>query len=734
MFITGKSGRGSVAATSWIVMGAVAALALSACGGSSSSSSSKSGDPLAGKVLQLQGGNGEADGGSGGDGYCCDSLDIDSEGAGDVIVGGKGGVDASFKAFNLNTLLTELGENPLEVNADLVVSAVADPANKPGADTFYLQGDGINDRLMKSDGDTSAFNAVEEVTGVHVAQGATLTLEPNDGTSVLVFMDHDLIIQGTLTTDNAGAPADMNWHLSTAVIHGSGVVAQQGTSAGQDGGRAGFYPDISFINHGSILTHGADNDAGDAGDGGIIYVDAGFITENTGDLISHGGESTDGAGGDGGYIRIYSDMGESRARGRIHAYGGAGTTAGGDGDDITLDSSEFGNVLVSAQVWGYGGDTEDGDAGDADYFDSEASGGAIYVNADVRLYGGSASSLTGNGGDAGDVDLDSDDNDFDCCEEARIYGVHVRGDRINLSGGHAHPDGSGDGGEGGEIEIELDPYDVVQLDDKPVIRLVGFGRIDAYGGSGSFGGAGGEFDFDLDEENNENGMDIPPGNLIVRAVIDASGGDVVENSTVAGEAGDGGYVDAESEYAEASISRDLAGNVRFRAIDISAGMSLDGSSTSDAGDLDIEGYNSVTLGRIDAFGGDDRGELGGTQGYGNHGGDVDVIAFNGRAKTGGINVNGGDGLYEGGDAGDVMVEGLKVALGSVTLNGGDADPANGGSTGGDAGDLYAWGPSAPVGVSVANWSSAAGSGDTEGSEDRYVLIGASCNGTACNTL
>lgn len=705
------------------------ALALSACGGSSGGGS---------KALQLQGGNGGANGGSGGSGDSSYALEIDTDGAGDVIIGGGGNVDASFSPFNLDTLLTELGDNPLVVSADLDVATIPStmPEEKPAAGVVYLRNEGLSggSRLMISDGDTLAFNlATETVTGVHIRPDATLRLAPMSGEAVVVRMSHDLLIEGTLTTDDAGQAANIDWGLGALLIHSTGVIAQQGKAAGDTGGGVDFDLSRSFINHGRILTHGADNDAGDAGGGGDVYVQSEFFVENTGDIFAYGGESSAGLGGDAGYVNLYSYLGENRSSGKIHSYGGKGASGGGEGDDVSLEVEDFGSIRVSGEIWGFGGDAEDGSAGNADGLFLDTEGGEIHLNADVRLHGGSTESLAGNGGNGGDLDMDSNEDYFSCCEDVQLYGVFARGDRVNLSGGHSNPDGSGSGGAGGGIDIEVSPDDTLTLTDGPLVRLVGFGVINASGGTASFGGNGADIDIEMDNEQNAASIDLPPGNLTVRAAIDLSGGDVADDAMVIGYAGDGGDLDVEVKEEEASLSKDF-GNITFTApVDLSSGRNLNSTDYAYAGDVDVAGFNSVSMTSIDVSGGNDRGEDD-TVGQGSHGGDVEIVAHNGPARTGVINANGGNALMFGGHAGDVMVEALTVAVGAISVNGGNADPNVAGSFGGDAGNLYLWAPRGPIDVSNGAWSSTAGTGETEGSEDRYVFIAGGCTGTGCSDL
>src|SRR5690554_2214120 len=240
----------------------------------------------------MAGGLGGADGGNGGDGG---EVNINLITGGDIILGAGPAPNTSFSPTNLNKAPTELGANPLVVTADMTLTYVAAFGSKPAAGTYYLSGAGGGGyNIRKSDGDLAAFNAAEVVSGLEIARGATLTVSPNDGATLAQLnLVHDVIVKGTLASAEVSATVVSNLELNAAsvLIHRSGTVTTAASQPGQNAGYIDIYPDYSFINQGKVLSYGADNAAGAAGDGAYQYVDADYYFENTGLMDAHGGRS-----------------------------------------------------------------------------------------------------------------------------------------------------------------------------------------------------------------------------------------------------------------------------------------------------------------------------------------------------------------------------------------------------------------------------------------------------------
>lgn len=698
------------------------ALTLTACGGSSGGGG--------GGTLKMAGGLGGADGGTGGDG---DYFETYLYSGGDIILGGGPAADTGFTPTNLNSIPTELGENPLIVTSDLTLAYVAAFGSKPAAGTYYLSGDGGGGyEIRLSDGDTAAFNAGEIVSGVEIARGATLTLSPNSGgTMAWISPDYDVIVKGTLATAelNATDVANLRVDANSVLVHRSGVITTAGVQAGQNSGYMDIYPDYSFINQGQVLSHGADNDAGDAGDGDSQYVYADYYFENTGTMDAHGGDSETGFGGDAGYIDVYANYGDCVSSGNVYAHGGFGELGGGDGDDVYFYAYSVGDVKLSGTVTFYGGDAGAGvgaDGGDADYIEFYSYGGGIYSNATLKGWGGSTASADGDGGDGGYIDVYNYEGGH--YETSPPMGVNFAGS-INMNGGNALATGTGDGGDADSF--------YVYVADEPTGRqdvAFHFGKIDMNGGDGNYGGDGGDL-YVYNNEEYSSALDVyfPSGTNDIRWTTMMNGGDVVRTATGNGYGGEGGQFYIESDYYEASATPE-AGLVKVSGnIEMSGGESLNSTSTSDA-DADygwLWGYNGVTFANITARGGNDRATDGGTDGYGGDGAYVEIYSELGDIRGGRVDISAGNGEYQGGYADYFASEGHMMRY-SLVANGGNADPDLAGSTGGDVDDVYIWSQQGNPGVSGVSVTRKAGTGETAGDEDSYYMIlGSTCTGLDC---
>src|SRR5690554_861348 len=705
------------------------ALALSACGGSSSSGGG-------GGTLKMAGGLGGADGGNGGDGG---EVNINLITGGDIILGAGPAPNTSFSPTNLNKAPTELGANPLVVTADMTLTYVAAFGSKPTAGTYYLSGAGGGGyNIRKSDGDLAAFNAAEVVSGLEIARGATLTVSPNNGATLAQLnLVHDVIVKGTLASAEVSATVVSNLELNAAsvLIHRSGTVTTAASQPGQNAGYIDIYPDYSFINQGKVLSYGADNAAGAAGDGAYQYVDADYYFENTGLMDAHGGRSEDNVGGYAGWIDVYTNYGDCVNSGDVLAYGGFGELGGGDGNDIYFYADIVGDVKISGTVAFYGGDAGAGagaDGGDADYLDLYSYGGGIYSTANIQGWGGSTLAVDGDGGDGGYIEAYNYEGGH--YETSPVVGVNIAG-RIDMNGGNAVATGTGNGGDVDSDGIYIDVnYSSDEHANGRQDVVLHFSKVDMNGGHGNDGGNGGDI-YLYNEEGYNDALDVhlPSGTIDVRWATLMNGGDVVKTATGNGDGGRGGDFYIESDYYEASAVAD-AGLVKISgSIEMSGGESLNATSTSSArsGDGWLWGYNGATFANITARGGNDRASDGGTDGYGGYSDSVEIYSELGDVIGGRVDVSGGKGEYQGGQAGYLASEGHTIRY-SLIANGGNADATLAGSTGGDLNNVYIWSQQGNPGVSAVNVTRKAGTGTTAGDDSSYfMLLGATCTGLGC---
>lgn len=714
---------------------AMSSVLLSGCGGDSSSSSDDVALAIAlaqqdsGKTIKMYGGNGGKDGGTGGDG---DYFQLQNDVGGKNVVTPKGSVDASFQATALSSLPVELGDNPLIVDEDIVAAAVSVPGSKPAVGTVYIRADGTR-YLAISDGNTAAFSSNEHVTGIQINAGKTLSVAPNNGSEANFNLDHDLIIKGTLASEdfdaNQRATLDLNVGGSM-LIYPSGAVETYGRQDGQNGGDIDIDASYAAINHGTYRSYGADSAAGDGGDAGWTWLYGSYRAENTGNVYAYGGDAPQGAAGDGEWIGFESGWGELNVRGQFHGYGGEGES-GGDANGFYA-YAEMGDTNVSGKIWVYGGDATNGDAGDTNSsMDFYSYGGGIYLNADIRAYGGD-SVAGGDGGDGADLYLFN--------EEGAIYeytphdGIFVAGN-INIAGGNAGEDSSYDGGDGGYIYAEAAEDD--SLADSQPIQFHGFGKIDASGGDGQYGGDAADlYVYSYEGWNDPRYEYVAGEGNLLNVSLDFSGGDALADATGNGDGGrSAGDFYLETDYYYASMFLDRGMNVVTGLIDLSGGQNNNSTSNSSGasnGNAWLWAYNGQQLAAIDASGGDDVASDGGTDGYG---GDADGSVYFyselGASKFGRLDRSGGDGEYRGGDGGFVDGEAPSYTGGKIDISGGNADPALAGSVGGDVDSIWLYSPKGFNAVNVGPIVANPGAGETEGSSDNYVQLGDVCYGTDC---
>jgi hypothetical protein len=383
--------------------------------------------------------------------------------------------------------------------------------------------------------------------------------------------------------------------------------------------------------------------------------------------------------------------------GNLTASGGDGIDAGGSGNQIYFDVDDAGDLRNSGDLDTTGGNATNGNAGDGGDAEFYAYSGAVINSGNVTTTGGNTTEAASDGGYGGDIYVYVD---YDGHYESTPAGDILFSGNVDTTGGDAVASGTGSGGSGGDFEIE-GYYYYYPMGQR--VALLGYeGPITTSGGDGNYGGDAGDVELACDYGDTDLDYYTPSCNITNEVAITGRGGNVVAGaSTTPADGGDGARVDIETDYSYGMFDSDLDHVVNSGDIDVSGGASLASTTASsgDGGDVWIWGYNSVTnSGDITAVGGNDPDTNGGTDGYGNRGGDIELYSELGTVENSGhLTSDGGDGEYRGGDANNIDLFGTAIVnSGVLDANGGDADPALAGSVGGDGDDVELF---APNGVS-----------------------------------
>jgi hypothetical protein len=692
---------------------------LFACGGGDGGASATS-DAVPGAAgiftINTSGADGGPEGGSGGNGGYVE-IEMYYGSMGPLQVLASGVADASFTP---TASTPNLGDNPLSITLDTTITVVAvEPA---AAGTPYLLMN--NSNVYISDGDPAPDIPV---TGISVAEGATLTLELNYTTYAWVSLSNDIDNHGTITTDDNGALRG-DLRLDLASYHGNSTIDTSGTLDGQSGGYVQIYPSYSFFNNGTIDTSGADSTGGAAGDGGYVQIYASYGIENTGNITTDGGAGSGAGatGGSAGYLDWQADLSLYNS-GNLSCRGGDGVDGGGDGNWIYLLASNNypGNLYNSGYLDTSGGDATAGDGGFGSSVEMYAYGGDIVNSGNLTTKGGNTTDPDSNGGDGGNIDIYTE-------EYGSIYAYNPPGDvlfsgNVNASGGLAVTEAgaTGSGGHGGYFDIYTD-YDYYPLGQR--VALLGYSSIDTSGGDGNYGGSGGDVGLFCDYGETDE-IYTPSCSITNEADIDAAGGSVVAAATIIpANGGSGGSLNIWTDEYYGMYNPDIDKVFNSGNIDTSSGGSLESDfSMGSAGYVWIWGYNGVTnSGNITARGGDDLGTDGSDTGVGNDGNDLQLYAELGPvSNSGDLGTDGGDGEYTGGYAYAIELFGPEVSnSGALTANGGDADPSLAFSEGGVGGYVELFSPNGMQGISqTGTVSNDGGTGETPGPDGDYYLGG-----------
>lgn len=714
-------------------------------------------DPLAnGFYIDTSGGNGGNNGGQGGNGGCVDIFQP----------GGMAGLrvkdsshptiaDAAFSPYTPAS--ANLGSNELVISANTTIERLT--SEPPQGQAYILR---TNRSLFISDGD-GAVGDEAPVTGIHVKAGATLTFGLNYGSGdyLRLILKNDVFNEGVITTldDDEGDRGGIEIVAASLITVAGSEINTYGRSAGQRGGGVDFIVDYSIYNAGTINTYGANSDLGPGGDGGDINLSAQAGLQNTGEIVTTGGEATSkGSGGEGGGVDMKTSAGNALNSAVITTDGGDGVTEGGDGGNIAIRVTGAGAIKNNGDLVGIGGDATNGPAGNGGDIGLYVDGGgirdtsgtlqvALANTGNITSKGGSTSGDTASGGTAGDVTFEVD---YGNLTEAWQPSGHMEiSGNIDASGGHATPDGSGRGGDGGLIVVELDAK-LHSLDQ--YLHMLGYDEINASGGSGNSGGDAGMVGMMTQFGDTAAEFLTPSGDVENQAAIFALGGNAtpVSGSEKPAAAGAGGDVTLETEYYCGMFDvvfdpilphiGTMEHTTNTAAIDTSGGKSIgadvangDGGA---AGDVLLWGYNRVeNIGSISANGGagsDEQSSRGGT------GGVVSLRTELGQADNSAlINANGGNGSQRGGNADmvEILAAGTATNSGAISAVGGDATGTISADTQGGAGGIIKifsqLGPTAvTANESTVTYEYVGGSGDATGSTGG-LAIGGLCTKGEC---
>lgn len=716
---------------------AIASATLAGCGSDSKEASSSPAaaatvEAAGGMIVKLQGGIGGNGAGNTG-GYGNDFELYKEAGGGDVKVLKTGAANAAFTAKSFTPSFGAV-KATVSANTDLSASMLADcAATPPAAGALYQV---VNDsRLYKSNGITTACETAEVVTGLDVKSGATLTLGTNwnGATWAYVETEADIRNNGKITVADISATQRGNIDLESSSYTGSGKIETNGTLEGQNGGDIYVYADYGLINSGAMNASGDDSTTVAAGNAGYIYLEGDYYTQNTGKLTARGGNTTfaGAAGGDADYVELYSSWGPVFNSGAIDGRGGEGAT-GGDGADVYM-YAYLGKLFNSGKISAYGANSTVGNGGNGGYIELEASGGELRNSGGVLAWGGDTTDVAGNGGNGDQLSVNSD---YASLYEYTPAGSIYWSGQLDLSGGDAVATGTGNGGSAGNVDVEIDGDNYTL---KANLVFLGYSKVQTYGGEGNNGGSAGGYglyNYD-DYVYGDQYAPAPGGSVISQAALVANGGNARATGVdPQGNGGHGGYIYLETDYyATAQLvpnSQKVSqnGNVNLAG---GTGRNQNSNYINYSGSTWIWGYNGASItGTFNGDGGDDLGTTTGTVGYGGYARALYVYSELGQAKVAGnVSVNGGDGNYAGGYSDGVEVYGNTVNVAStIKANGGNADATEVGSQGGNGGyiELKATRPENSTVTGSATY--AGGTGATKGNEGGYMRL-ISCAGAGC---
>jgi hypothetical protein len=318
----------------------------------------------------------------------------------------------------------------------------------------------------------------------------------------------DAVVSGNVTSGGSDAVRKLS-------VSGDLYVTGTLTSADLGSARQGLDLQVG----GSVYVTGTIDSGGAPGSGaaaGAITVQAGGNVLLDGKVVLHGGDS--GAQGGAGAKLTIDANGAVQLGGVIDARGGAatgssGTLAGGTAGEIHVgEMAPPTSITIFAPVIASGGPGGSA-AGKGGTITPEPNSGSVNVAGamEIDLRGGDSMSAPGTGGLLNGGPR----------QDPGSGGVHITGE-IVASGGSIMMGGSGNGADGGRVDMELTPTDgAVAIDGSAKITVKGG---DAHG-AGTAGGGGHVWFFTKD------------GDETIAGTIDTSGGDGPDPGGVGGGGG-----------------------------------------------------------------------------------------------------------------------------------------------------------------------------------------------------
>lgn len=595
-------------------------------------------DGPSGNVIDSAGGDGGSQGGSGG--LAGDVTIAKQGGSGPIEVSHDGSADA---AFTPTSYTPDLGARPLVISQNTYIPVIEYGAEPP-AGTVYMNS--FDYAIYVSDGDGQRNDADSTVTGLQVANSATLRLGDNlIHTEAQVTLPNDLVNHGTITVDDlplSGRRSGLQFNVANYL--GTGAIDTSAARDGQHAGYARIYAADSIYNHGDIRTFGGDSREENGGDGYDVWFKAGGVIENTGRFFTQGGNSFSAAGGNGGGFRLDGFSHVRNAADHFNA-GGDGITAGGRGSPFVVQSARPAEVRFTGSVDCRGGNAVEGAGGDGGGFLVHGYGSTIRFAGNVDSRGGHT---LGNAGTAGNGGLSQVVSQFYDADNAAAGDVYWSGS-IMTSGGTSPRAGTGRGGRGGTVIMDLNTAGHPRAQQ---LHYAGLARIRTNGGSGAISAEGGDVTLESRSVYDAVAGNYPPGGPLTNSsAIVARGGGVFDTAT--GGQGQG----------------------------------------SSGGSVELNGYvDVVNTASIDTSGGHDRAALGDSLNTGGNAGHIYLQNVSGTlANSGALVANGGDGLRHGGAPFLIFFHGPQSQAansGNIASNGGNADPAVAGSVGGNGGGVW----------------------------------------------
>ncbi|WP_300426525.1 hypothetical protein [uncultured Thalassolituus sp.] len=687
------------------------AITLTACGGDSSSSKADGlrNNSEGTSVISAKGGDGMYRGNYGG------SVSLEkSSSYGQVTLSNRGTPDADY---DLPDYEVNLGSNPLTVSSSVTIKTYSSEDTLESGDVYYY-----GSSLYRYDGDTEEDSPVlgklaTLITGIEIAEGATLTLATDSSTAYL-YLPNDIVNNGAITTANAlegdEVDSDLRPHLNLNpfVYSGTGSIELNGQSAEYPDARDLNINAMYIFNAGAINASGADVTEADAvgGEGGSINLNGEYAVENTGAITANAGDSAEGSVNEGGDVYISSEV--------MIANTGAISLNGGTGDNL-YSSNEAQVYFYSPMVLINTGDisalganavnTEDGSSGgEGGYvtFEIEPYYNEIVNREDARLINTGSINVSGGsaagdytGGDGGYISFNSYEADNGFGGEGAAGMFAVTGNLI----ADGYSDAAGyRGGNGGYISFN---HDATSLSEYETL-VVGYQSIDVSGGNGATGYPAGSVNIYAESNEMDNSYAYAPtAPVAVSTSIIAEGGDAVYNTEYGaegGSAGAGGSVSI-SSYTESYFMQAEVGEtpVTFEGdLSLSGGNAtgftaedVDGASGASGGSFYLSGLDDVeATGTLNSDGGSAEGTATTDTYYsGNEAGDLYAWSFYGNANINmDISMNGGNGGNNGGWAGFIFMNAAeRVSLrGDLSLAGGNADASIEDTEGGFAGQAY----------------------------------------------